>query len=53
MMESSPGESIIMSRGGEAGRDAEENTSVAKVVSFMGDCNNMHCGWGLDILIFD
>ena len=44
IMESSPGESIIMSQGGEAGRGAEGNTSVAKVVLFMGDCNDTHCG---------
>ena len=52
IMVSSPGESIIMSWGGEVGRGAEEYTSVARVVSFMGDCNDTCCGWGLDILIF-
>ena len=35
MMASSPGESIIILWGGEVGRGAEENTSVARVVSFM------------------
>ena len=42
MMASSPGESIIVSWEGEVGHGAEENTSVARVVSFMG--------WG--ILVF-
>ena len=44
MMVSSPGESIIILWGGEVGHGAEENTSVARVVSFMGDCNDTCCG---------
>ena len=44
MMASSPGESIIASWGGEVGCGAEENTSVTRVVSFMGNHNNTCCG---------
>ena len=44
MMASSPGESIIVLWGGEVGRGTEENTSVARVVSFMGDRNDTCCG---------
>ena len=44
MMESSPGKSIIMSRGGEAGHSAEGNTSVTRVMLFMGDHNDTCCG---------
>ena len=36
MMVSSPGESIIVLRGGEVGCCAEESTSVATVVSCLG-----------------
>ena len=44
MMESSLDESIIVLRGGEVGRGAEESASVAKVVSFIGDRNGTRCG---------
>ena len=44
MMASSPGESIIVLWGGEVGCSTEENTSVARVVSFMGDHNDTCCG---------
>ena len=44
IIESSPGESIIVLQGGEAGRGTEGNTSVARVVSFMGNRNDTCCG---------
>ena len=44
MMASSPGESIIVSWGGKVGHGAKENTSVTRVVLFMGNCNDTRCG---------
>ena len=44
MIESSPGKSNIVSQGGETGCGTEGNTSVARVVLFMGDCDDTRCG---------
>ena len=44
IIESSPGESIIMSQGGKVGHSAGDCTPVTGVVSFMGDCIDLCCG---------